>query len=272
MRRNIALALTMIAIVGAIFFLETYGQSQSTNITNANVSAETTQQASSMIQVTQTATTSMQSQTSTRNGVSNSLEGSIYPPAEEIVDPSGFINTNGSISVKGIIGKKIILVDFWTFLCIDCLDTIPHLKAWYAMYKDQGLMIIGVHTPETVLEKDPQSVRDAVKELGITYPIVLDNNYGTWNAYHNEYWPAMYLIDKNGYIVYSHIGEGAYDRTEQEIQNLLQQLHANTGPGLATTSNIPTATSTIILHSAIEKSSSLNLARGYSKPMLLTRQ
>jgi len=147
MHRSMALALTMIAIVGAIFFLETYGQNQSTNITNANVSAETTQQATSMIQVTQSKTTIMQSQTSTRNGTSNSLEGTIYPPAEEIVDPSGFINTNGSISVKELIGKKIILVDFWTFLCTDCLDTIPHLKAWYAMYKDQGLMIIGVHTP-----------------------------------------------------------------------------------------------------------------------------
>jgi len=240
MRRNVALAFTMIAIVSAIFLLESYGQSQTGNITGANVNAETVQQATSTIQVTQTATTSMQSQTSTQSGLSKSFEGAIYPSAEEIANPSGFINTNGSLSVKEFIGKKIILVDFWTFLCTNCLHTIPYLKVWYAMYKDQGLMIIGVHTPETVYEKDPQKVRDAVKELGITYPIVLDNNYGTWNSYHNEYWPAMYLIDKNGYIVYSHLGEGDYDRTEQEIQNLLHQLPANTGAGLTPTGNMPT--------------------------------
>lgn len=157
-----------------------------------------------------------------KNVSNNAVEAAMFPKAKEIVNPTGFINVD-NITISGLIGKKVILVDFWTFLCINCQNTLPYLKSWYAKYKDHGLVIIGVHTPELPPERDPENVKAAVERLGIEYPVVLDNNYATWNAYNNHYWPAMYLIDINGYIVYTHIGEGAYPETEQTIQRFLQE-------------------------------------------------
>jgi cytochrome c biogenesis protein CcdA/thiol-disulfide isomerase/thioredoxin len=116
---------------------------------------------------------------------------------------------------------KVVLVDFWTYSCITCLRTLPYLEKWYADYKDQGLVIVGVHTPEFEFEKDPQNVAAAAKRLGVDYPIALDNNYKTWQAYHNNYWPAHYLIDQEGNIRMEHFGEGAYAETENEIRELL---------------------------------------------------
>ncbi|MBI3684818.1 redoxin family protein [Candidatus Azambacteria bacterium] len=147
-----------------------------------------------------------------------------YPVAKEITTPDGFINTDGKpITIGEFIGKKVVLVDFWTYSCINCQRTTPYLNAWYEKYKDKGFVIIGMHTPEFEFEKNYQNVLDATKRLGIKYPVVLDNDFSTWNAYQNRFWPRKYLIDIDGYIVYDHAGEGAYEETEQKIQKLLEE-------------------------------------------------
>ena len=116
---------------------------------------------------------------------------------------------------------KVVLIDFWTYSCINCLRTVPHLKAWYAAYHRRGLVIIGVHTPEFAFEHVASNVRAAVRRLGITYPVVQDNKYKTWDNYANEYWPAEYLIDKTGHVRHTHFGEGEYAQTESLIRRLL---------------------------------------------------
>jgi cytochrome c biogenesis protein CcdA/thiol-disulfide isomerase/thioredoxin len=116
---------------------------------------------------------------------------------------------------------KVVLIDFWTYSCINCLRTLPHLKAWYAAYHPKGLVIIGVHTPEFAFEHVTSNVRAAVKRLGITYPVVQDNRYKTWDNYANQYWPAEYLIDKQGHVRHTNFGEGEYDQTEALIRRLL---------------------------------------------------
>ncbi len=116
---------------------------------------------------------------------------------------------------------KVVLVDFWTYSCINCLRTLPHLKAWYAAYHGKGLQIIGVHTPEFAFEHVTSNVRDAVKRLGVTWPVVQDNRYKTWDNYANQYWPAEYLIDRSGHVRHTHFGEGEYDKTESLIRTLL---------------------------------------------------
>lgn len=120
---------------------------------------------------------------------------------------------------------KVVLVDFWTYSCINCLRTLPYLKAWDEKYRAQGLLIIGVHAPEFAFEKDIGNVEKAVQELGIKYPVAIDNQYAIWNAYQNQYWPAHYLIDAKGNIRHEHFGEGAYQETEQMIQSLLKEAH-----------------------------------------------
>jgi len=116
---------------------------------------------------------------------------------------------------------KVILIDFWTYSCINCLRTLPYLKAWYAAYHDKGLEIIGVHSPEFEFEKNRENVKNAVQKLKIFYPVALDNNFVTWQNYQNRYWPAHYLIDQQGKVVYQHFGEGEYDTTENNIRFLL---------------------------------------------------
>lgn len=145
-----------------------------------------------------------------------------YALAKEITTPDGFINTD-KISVGEFVGKKVVLLDFWTYSCINCQRTIPHLNALYEKYKDKGLVIIGVHTPEFEFEKKYENVVTASEKFGITYPVVLDNDFSTWTAYKNQYWPRKYLIDIDGFVVYDHIGEGAYAETEKKIQELLQE-------------------------------------------------
>lgn len=120
---------------------------------------------------------------------------------------------------------KVVLVDFWTYSCINCLRTLPYLKAWDEKYRAQGLLIVGVHAPEFAFEKDLNNVATAVRDLGIYYPVAIDNQYAIWNAYRNEYWPAHYLIDAQGRIRHQHFGEGAYQETEQMIQTLLKEAH-----------------------------------------------
>jgi cytochrome c biogenesis protein CcdA len=118
---------------------------------------------------------------------------------------------------------KVVLVDFWTYSCINCLRTLPYLKAWDEKYRAQGLVIVGVHAPEFAFEKDQRNVEHAIREFGIKYPVAMDNDYKIWNAYKNEYWPAHYLIDARGEIRNQHFGEGAYAETEQMIQTLLKE-------------------------------------------------
>ena len=117
----------------------------------------------------------------------------------------------------------VVLVDFWTYSCINCLRSIPYVRAWADRYKDSGLIVIGVHTPEFAFEKDQDNVRKAVGELKITYPVALDNDYKIWKAFSNSYWPADYMVDATGHIRFHHFGEGKYDETEQQIQQLLKE-------------------------------------------------
>jgi thiol-disulfide isomerase/thioredoxin len=116
---------------------------------------------------------------------------------------------------------KVVLVEFWTFDCINCVHTLPYVKDWYGRYHDKGLEVIGVHTPEYPFERDTGNLKKAIQRLGIQYPVAQDNAYATWNAYGNQYWPALYLIDKTGKVVYTHVGEGDYQETEQTIRGLL---------------------------------------------------
>ena len=118
---------------------------------------------------------------------------------------------------------KVVLVDFWTYSCINCLRTLPYIRAWAEKYKDSGLVVIGVHTPEFPFEKDLANVQKAVHDLGITYPVALDNNYAIWSAFHNQYWPAHYFLDVHGKVRYHHFGEGGYGESEQWIQELLKE-------------------------------------------------
>ena len=116
---------------------------------------------------------------------------------------------------------KVVLVDFWTYSCINCLRTLPHLEAWDAAYRRRGLVIVGVHTPEFAFEHVPANVAAAVRRYHVRYPVALDNDYGTWNAWHNQYWPAEFLVDKRGRVRHAHFGEGDYGGTENAIRQLL---------------------------------------------------
>ncbi len=116
---------------------------------------------------------------------------------------------------------KVVLVDFWTYGCVNCVNTLPHVTALYAKYKDRGLVVVGIHTPEFAFERSASNVQAALKRHGITYPVGQDNDSQTWNAYHNEYWPAQYIVDQSGKIVYQHDGEGQYEQMDRTIARLL---------------------------------------------------
>jgi cytochrome c biogenesis protein CcdA/thiol-disulfide isomerase/thioredoxin len=118
---------------------------------------------------------------------------------------------------------KVVLVDFWTYSCVNCLRTLPHVRGWYRAYRRAGLVVVGVHSPEFAFERVPGNVRRAVRELGVDYPVALDNDYRTWNAWLNRYWPAKYLIDRRGHLRFAHFGEGSYGETERVIRTLLAE-------------------------------------------------
>lgn len=158
-----------------------------------------------------------------------------YPPAPEII-PGGAWFNSPPLQLSELRGK-VILVDFWTYSCINCIRTLPYLRSWWETYQDDGLVIIGVHSPEFEFEKNESNVANAIEDFGLLYPIVQDNNFATWRAYGNRYWPAKYLIDKDGRVRYYHFGEGAYDETEQMIQKLLEETGVTELP---TTINNPT--------------------------------
>lgn len=137
----------------------------------------------------------------------------------------------------GSLRGKVVLIDFWTYSCINCQRTQPYLNKWYDRYHDKDLVIIGVHAPEFAFEKVKANVANAVKDEGIKYPVAMDNNFKTWQAFKNQYWPAKYLIDKDGRVRYTHFGEGAYDTTEQAIQRLLRE----TGSSVSFKIDVPAA-------------------------------
>jgi thiol-disulfide isomerase/thioredoxin len=228
--RGTAGMLMALVIVGGIGYLESRKATPKTE----NTVKETLVQNPGETENTSPLSSSSSRMTIQALAEKNKQEGK--QPAIEIADPTGFVNSN-PFGLKDIVGKKVILLDFWTYSCINCIRTLPHLTEWYSKYKDQGLEIVGIHTPEFDFEKDYANVKAATEKYGITYPVVLDSNYGTWSAYGNRYWPHHYLIDLSGYIVEDHIGEGGYEETEATIQKLL----AERKEILQTTSTIPTS-------------------------------
>lgn len=133
------------------------------------------------------------------------------------------------LTAQGLRGK-VVLIDFWTYSCINCLRSLPYIKAWADRYRDQGLVVIGVHAPEFAFERDIGNVKRAVHDLGVDYPVAIDNNYAIWRAFDNEYWPAHYFVDARGRIRYHHFGEGDYAKSEQVIQELLREAGAQGVP------------------------------------------
>lgn len=146
-----------------------------------------------------------------------------YKKAIELVSPDGYINTGGKPITLAELKGKVVLLDVWTYSCINCKRTIPYINEWYTKYQDKGFEVVGLHTPEFAFEKVQANVEKAVDDFKIKYPVVLDNNYQTWNALQNQYWPRKYLIDIDGYVIYDHIGEGSYEETEKAIQYALKE-------------------------------------------------
>ena len=154
----------------------------------------------------------------TPSSTSDVAEG---PQAPEIRGIEAWINSE-PLALADLRGK-VVLVDFWTYTCVNCIRTFPYLKQWHSKYADNDLVIIGVHTPEFNFEEKTENVRQATKDNSILWPVAQDNDYETWDAYRNQFWPAKYLIDKDGVIRYTHFGEGAYAETEAVIRELLQE-------------------------------------------------
>lgn len=158
---------------------------------------------------------------STASSNALSTDNSQFRKAPELQGIAGYINTEPDLQEK--IRDKVVLYDIWTYSCINCQRTLPYISAWNEKYSDQGLIIIGIHSPEFEFEKDIKNVETAVKKFGIKYPVILDNDKKIWDSFENRYWPRKYIADDQGYIRYDHIGEGAYDETERVIQQLLQE-------------------------------------------------
>jgi thiol-disulfide isomerase/thioredoxin len=166
---------------------------------------------------------------SVRNLTSNPIVSSdtIVPNSKSPVAPEfapgTWINSE-PLTLQELRGR-VVLIEFWTFGCYNCRNTLPSVKSWDARYHDKGLTVVGVHSPELENEKQLENVRREVASLGIRYPVVTDNDYATWKAYNVEAWPTIFLLDKDGRVRWSHVGEGAYDQTEQLIQKLLAEVN-----------------------------------------------
>ncbi len=252
-QKKILLIVILVIVVGAIVWLEVIKpnngptqtvQQEIANETSTAGIATTSSTASSTI----TNATSPAQFLATRASTIQQEIAAGDQAAPEITDPTGWINTQ-PFTLASLVGNKVVLVDFWTYSCINCIRTIPYVNAWYAKYKNAGLEIVGIHTPEFQFEHDITNVQNAVKQLGIQYPVVLDSNMGTWDAYQNLYWPAEYLINIDGFIVHNSIGEGNYNETETAIQQALIQRDEALG---IPTSTVPTGfvnpTSTITIN------------------------
>jgi len=149
-------------------------------------------------------------------------------PLSGLSGATGWINSR-PLTAKQLKGK-VVLVDFWAYSCINCIRTVPYIRAWADKYKDSGLVVIGVHTPEFEFEGQLPNVQKAVQKFGITYPVALDSDRAIWNAFHNQYWPAHYFIDAAGKVRYEHFGEGEYEQSERWIQELLKEANVKSMP------------------------------------------
>jgi thiol-disulfide isomerase/thioredoxin len=221
-KKQIILALVAIVIIGAIVFINAkkpahIDSSTAADVMNTPITKTIVTPAAPGIIPSATAPVVPQDRTAIL-----AAKAAEYPKAKEFVGLTGYINTP-ALKLSDLVGKKVVLIDFWTYSCINCQRTIPYLNAWYQKYKDYGLVIVGVHTPEFDFEKDINNVTAAVQKDNIQYPVVLDSNMDTWNAYGNEYWPHEYLVDIDGYVVDDHIGEGGYAATEAAIQKALAE-------------------------------------------------
>ena len=185
------------------------------------------------------------------------IDKSQFKLAPELTKITGFINSE-QITLADLRGK-VVLVDFWTYSCINCIRTIPYLNAWYEKYSDNGLVIVGVHTPEFEFEKDYNNIR---------YPIAQDNEKETWKAYENRYWPRKYLIDPDGYIRYDHIGEGAYAETEKVIQSLLAERTEHIGANITIDQSISNPESSQSVNFDLINSPDLYFGYEYSRAPL----
>lgn len=153
------------------------------------------------------------------NNINEKIELEDYGPAPEFEGITNWLNSNPL--TKEQLKGKAVLIDFWTYSCINCIRTLPYVTKWYDKYKDSGLVVVGIHTPEFAFEKEKDNVQTAIEHFNIRYPVAQDNDFATWRAFKNQFWPAEYLIDKNGNIVYQHFGEGNYDHTENVIRKVL---------------------------------------------------
>ena len=175
-------------------------------------------------------------------GVRSSLPS--LGPAPDFTGNQRWFNTPGGrpLTLRGLRGK-VVLIDFWTYTCINCIRTLPYVEAWYQRYKHDGLVVVGVHTPEFAFEKDAGNVAAAIHQNGLRYPVAQDNDYGTWNAWSNQFWPAHYLIDARGQVRYTHFGEGDYGKTESAIRSLLGEANgAPLGQRVRAHVEVPSAT------------------------------
>ena len=157
----------------------------------------------------------------------------------ELSGATAWLNSS-PLSAQSLRGK-VVLIDFWTFACINCQRALPHVRAWAEKYKDQGLVVIGVHAPEFAFERKPENVKRAVADLGLTFPIAIDNDFAIWRSFSNQYWPANYFVDAQGRIRFHHFGEGEYERSEQVIRQLLDEARESRSTGKGATSS-PLAT------------------------------
>jgi thiol-disulfide isomerase/thioredoxin len=157
------------------------------------------------------------------NNSQNSEVVAVNPPAGKSLPDFQGINywlNSHPLAIANLKGN-VVLVQFWTFACINCQRTLPYITKWHQQYAAQGLKVIGIHTPEFAFERDVNNIKRALQQHKITYPVAVDNEYKTWNAYDNKYWPHLFLADRQGQIKYDHVGEGAYEKTEQTIRQLL---------------------------------------------------
>ena len=183
------------------------------------------------ISITSIMLSTLDTQTSDKSVETNSFEKINkfgFKTAPDLVGIEYYLNTTPEELSKEI-KDKVVLYDFWTYSCINCIRTLPYITAWNEKYSDEGLLIIGVHSPEFEFEKDPKNVKMAITKHGISYPVALDNDMKTWKAFENRYWPRKYIADHEGYIRYDHIGEGGYKETEKIIQELLEERATSLG-------------------------------------------
>ena len=167
-------------------------------------------------------------QAAAEGGLAEAAAGDRLPvlgQAPEFRDTGEWFNTGGEeLTMAGLRDRgEVVLIDFWTYTCINCIRTLPQLRAWDESYRDQGLTIVGVHSPEFAFEKDAGNVEAAIADRGLEYAVVQDNDLGTWTAWGNQYWPAKYLVDHRGRVRFAHFGEGAYGETEEAIRSLLAE-------------------------------------------------